>query len=153
MDLSAIIGGDKSPDKEQKPSIEYTAEVVSPLVSGEVKLTFGESAFTVAALFDVVEIPFAEVNEIAYADYAVMVKTDSGDYTFSRMGEWAEVLRPSMYMKTQRLRFRQTCRRVASRSVSWAAWIKAITSSLCDSTRVKATRSPNSVTIPNQSKR
>jgi hypothetical protein len=44
----------------------------------------------VAALFDVVEIPFSEVNAIAFADYAVTVKADSGDYTFFRMGEWAQ---------------------------------------------------------------
>ena len=90
MDLSTIVGGGKSPDQEQKPAIEYTAQAASSLVNGEVKLTIGDNAFTAAALFDTTEIPFAEVNAIRLVDYVVTVQTDSGDYTFSRMGEWAQ---------------------------------------------------------------
>jgi hypothetical protein len=82
--------GDNAPKQEQKPTIEYTAQAASPLVSGKVKLTIGETGFTVSALFDVVEIPFAEVNGIDFVDYAVTVETEGGDYTFTRMGEWAQ---------------------------------------------------------------
>ncbi len=89
MDLSSLTGGGKLPRQEQKPEIEYDAQAVSPIVNGEVKLTVGEHAFTAAALFDMMEVPFAEVNEIAFADYAITVKTDDGNYTFSRMGQWA----------------------------------------------------------------
>jgi hypothetical protein len=68
----------------------YTAQATSSLVNGEVKLTIGDNALTVAALFDVIEISFAEINVLALADYVVAIRADSGDYTFSRMGQWAE---------------------------------------------------------------
>jgi predicted DNA-binding protein (UPF0251 family) len=90
VDLSAMMGGGNPPDKAEQPKFEYTAQAASRLVSGEVKLSIGENSFTVSALFDVVEIPFAEVNAITLVDYVVTVRTDSGDYTFSRMGEWAQ---------------------------------------------------------------
>jgi len=89
MDLKAILGG-KTPDAQQKQTFEYAAAAVSPAVNGDVKLTIAENGFTVSSLFDVIEIPFADVNSIAFADYAVIVKTDDGDYRFSRMGEWGE---------------------------------------------------------------
>ena len=71
-------------------SIEYTAQAVSPLVSGEVKMTISEKALTAAALFDIAEIPFAEMNALIHADYTVTVKADDGDYVFSRMGNWRQ---------------------------------------------------------------
>jgi hypothetical protein len=89
MDLSAIMGGGM-PQQEQKPAVQYTAQTVSPIVNGEATLTIGTDSFTVAALFDTVEIPFAEAYAIRLADYVVTVRTDGGDYTFSRMGEWAQ---------------------------------------------------------------
>jgi hypothetical protein len=65
-------------------------EQAKSATTSEVKLTISENAFTAAALFDAVEIPFAEVNAIAFADYVVTVKADGGDCAFSRMGEWAQ---------------------------------------------------------------
>ena len=89
MDLTTLTG-DKPSKTEQEPAIEYTAQATSPLVSGEVKLRIGEAALTVTALFDTVEITYAEINALVFADYVVTVKADSGDYAFSRMGEWAQ---------------------------------------------------------------
>ena len=77
-------------EKEQKPKTEYTAQAVSSFVNGEVKLKVGENAFTASGLFDLAEIPYARVNALGYADYTVNVKTDDGDYAFSRMGSWAQ---------------------------------------------------------------
>jgi hypothetical protein len=89
MGLSTITGDDK-PGKEQAPPIEYTAHATSPLVNGEVKLTINEAALTVAALYDVTEIPFAEMNMLTFVNYVVAICADSGEYAFTRMGEWGE---------------------------------------------------------------
>ena len=74
----------------QNTNIEYTAEVVSPLVSGEAKLSVSEKALTVTALFDVAEVAFTEMNALAFEDYVITVKADSGDYKLSKMGNWAQ---------------------------------------------------------------
>jgi hypothetical protein len=90
MDSSSPLGGG-APGQGQEPAgpeIEYTARADSPFVGGEVKMAVGERALRVSALFDSAEIPFAEMNALALADYAVTVKSDSGDYVFSRMGSW-----------------------------------------------------------------
>ena len=91
MDISSLTGENGgTPEQEKDNVVEYTAQAASSLVSGEVKMTIGDNALTVAALFDTVEITFAEMNELKMADYTVIVRADSGDYTFSRMGSWCE---------------------------------------------------------------
>jgi hypothetical protein len=89
MDLSSILGG-APPEQAQKPAVEYTAQAASPAVRGEVTLTIGENALTVTALFDTVEIPFVSVDAILLENYVVTVRAESGDYHFSRMGQWAQ---------------------------------------------------------------
>ncbi|MCL2124991.1 MAG: hypothetical protein FWH33_03250, partial [Oscillospiraceae bacterium] len=89
MDISSLLGGGK-PEKENQPAFEYTAQAASAIVNGEAKLTIGENAFTAAALFDTAEVTYATVNAIEYVNYTVAVKTDDGDYAFSRMGQWAQ---------------------------------------------------------------
>jgi len=79
-----------APGQEQKSLKEYTAQVTSPLVKGEVKLNIGENAFILKGTFDVAEIPYAIVNSLVYVNYNVIVKTDEGDFTLSRMGNWAQ---------------------------------------------------------------
>jgi len=81
---------DGSAPKEQKPVIECAAQAASPLVNGEVRLAVRENALAVTALFDVAEIAFAEINALELADYVVTVRADSGDYIFSRMGNWCQ---------------------------------------------------------------
>jgi len=90
FDLSALAGGTKTAAPERKPSIEYKAHAKSSVASSDVTLTIDENSFLITSLFGAAEIPFAEVNEIALRDYSVYVCTDTGNYTFSRMGEWAE---------------------------------------------------------------
>jgi len=85
VDISSL-GGGSSPKQEQKPVGEYTAQVSSSLVNGAVKLKIKDNALTVTALFDVVEITFAEINALELTDYIVAIKADSGVYTFSHMG-------------------------------------------------------------------
>jgi len=76
--------------KQEKPKTEYTAQAVSPFVNGEVKLKIDENSFTVSGLFDIAEVPYARLNALGFADYTVTVKTDDGNYVFSRMGSWAQ---------------------------------------------------------------
>ena len=96
MNLSHEFGG-KTSDQEQKPAIEYTAQAASPVVNGEVKLTFDDAAVTAASLFDVIEIPYYEINALSFQDYVVTIRSDSGDYSFSRMGEWAQRFYDALY--------------------------------------------------------
>jgi hypothetical protein len=77
--------------------MEYVAQAVSPLVNGEVKLSIGENSFTITALFDVVEIPFVDVNSIELMDYTVTVNTGYGNFVFSRMGQWVQPFYSSLY--------------------------------------------------------
>ncbi|GHT79769.1 hypothetical protein FACS1894104_5020 [Actinomycetota bacterium] len=78
------------PEQEQKPTVEYTALVTSPLVNGEAKLVIGEKGLTVSSLFDAIELPFAQINALILADYLVTVKADGGDYVFSKLGNWCQ---------------------------------------------------------------
>ena len=70
--------------------IEYKAELTSPLISGEVMLGIGKDSFIVKALFDVAEIRYSEVNSLKLEDYVIYVETDSGMFTFSKMGNWCQ---------------------------------------------------------------
>nr|AGS53762.1 hypothetical protein [uncultured bacterium contig00146] len=99
MDLSSLMGGnmpsipsagDGAPKKDAPPPFEYKAQAASPTVSGEASLTIGKDSLMVASPMSVAEITFAGINAVEFANYAVTVKSDDGDYVFSRMGEWAE---------------------------------------------------------------
>ncbi|MDR1765863.1 MAG: hypothetical protein LBR77_07225 [Lachnospiraceae bacterium] len=74
----------------KSPPVEYEAQVASPLGSGKGAMVIGGAGLRVSLLFDTVEIPFAQMNALVMADYAVTVRSDSGDFTFSRMGSWCE---------------------------------------------------------------
>ncbi|MCL1811225.1 MAG: hypothetical protein FWG41_03275 [Methanomassiliicoccaceae archaeon] len=76
---------------------EYTAQAASPLVNGEVKLTIAEHAFLVTGLLDVAEVPFSRVNALEFENYVVTSKTDEGDFSFSRMGSWAQPFYDAMW--------------------------------------------------------
>ena len=87
MVLPPITGGSVP---KQRPAVEYAAQAASSIVSGEAKLTIGEKALTIATLFVTLDVAFAQMNELKLADYVITVKADSGDYAFSRMGNWAQ---------------------------------------------------------------
>jgi len=72
------------------PTIEYTAQTASPLVKGETKLTITDKALMVTALFDTVSLPYSEINSLTLSDYVVTVKAESGDYVFSKLGNWCQ---------------------------------------------------------------
>ena len=70
--------------------MEYKAVLTSPIISGDVSLIVGEDGLVVNSVFDTVEINYAEILSIAVIDYAVQIITYSGDFSFSRMGNWCE---------------------------------------------------------------
>jgi len=76
--------------KQQNPAIEYAAQVESPIVNGEAKLIISDNALTISTLFVTADIAFAELVELTLVGYNVCLKADSGDYTFSRMGNWRQ---------------------------------------------------------------
>jgi hypothetical protein len=82
--------GDDISGQKRKPEIKYTAQVTSSLINGEAKLSISNKSLTIAALFDAVELLFAEINALVFADYAITIKADSGEYTLARMGSWAQ---------------------------------------------------------------
>ena len=99
-DSAELVVQKLSEEPEQKTtedSFEYAAQAVTPLVSGEVKLVIGEKALVIASLFDVIELPFAEVNSISLNDYVVYIEADSGQYVFSRMGNWCQPFYSTLY--------------------------------------------------------
>jgi len=75
---------------EQKTAVEYTAQATSPVVNGEVKIKVGENNFTATGLFDTADVPYVAVNSLEFSNYVVLAKTDEGDFSFSRMGSWAQ---------------------------------------------------------------
>ena len=81
---------DPAPKRPEQPQVEYTAQATSPLVNGEVKIVVGENSFTITALFDAIEIAYAEVNALELVGYDVIVKTDDGNYVLARMGSWGQ---------------------------------------------------------------
>ena len=89
MDLSSLSGGGKQPE-QAPPPMEYTAQLTSPLLSGEVKLAVGEDALAATGLFDAVALLYADMTALYLADYAVTIQTESGNLVISRMGSWCE---------------------------------------------------------------
>jgi len=89
IDLSALMGG-KSESFSLTPVLDYDARAKSALVNGEVKLTVHEDFLTIAAIFDVVEIRFVEIEKIELSDYTVKIVTESGEIILSGMGSWCE---------------------------------------------------------------
>ena len=79
------------PNDDQLPGIEYTAQAFSPLINGDVRLSIDGGGLTVAALFDVVTITYAEINAIETSNLSVTVRADSGEYIFSHLGSWSEL--------------------------------------------------------------
>ena len=79
-----------APEQEKKSKVEYTAQAVSPIVNGEVKLKVSENSFTAAGVLDTAEVPYSNVNAMEFKDYVVIIRADDGDFVFSRMGSWAQ---------------------------------------------------------------
>ena len=77
-------------ENEINKDLEYSARAASSIINGEVKLKVGNTALGINALFETIELPFAEINAINLNDYIVTIKTDDGDYAFSRLGSWCE---------------------------------------------------------------
>ena len=98
MDVSSLKGGNTTAN-DTKPAVEYTAQVASPAISGEVKMTIGDNGLTVVSLFAALEITYAEINALELTDYVVTVKADSGDYSLSRLGNWCQPFYDTLYNK------------------------------------------------------
>ena len=89
MDLSALTGGNPS-GEEKAPGFAYTAQVTSPLDSGEAKVTIGDDGLNITTLFGASELPYADILSLAMPGYDVAAETAQGRYVFSRMGQWCQ---------------------------------------------------------------
>ncbi|MCL2491437.1 MAG: hypothetical protein FWE87_01635 [Coriobacteriia bacterium] len=70
--------------------LDYKAQVASFALTGEVTLKLTDESLLIASLLDTVDIPYAEINELAFIDYEVIVLTDTDRFTFSKMGNWGQ---------------------------------------------------------------
>ena len=77
--------------------VQYAARVASALVNGDVKLVIGADALTVTGLFDVVDVPYADVNSLSMRDFAVYLETDAGPYCFAGLGTWCQPFFDALY--------------------------------------------------------
>ncbi|MCL1898398.1 MAG: zinc ribbon domain-containing protein [Micrococcales bacterium] len=82
--------GGTTPGNDAPPAFEYTAQAVSPIVNGQVKLVVGQAGLTVSALFDTAHLVYADIQAISIFNHVVTVKADSGDFVFSQMGSWGQ---------------------------------------------------------------
>ncbi len=83
-------------DKDNRV-IEYDAQVDSPLIAGEVKVTVLENGLFLKPLLDAVEIPYVGIRSLELQDYALAVATDYGMFRFSKMGNWLEPFYDALY--------------------------------------------------------
>lgn len=77
--------------------IEYAAQVDSTVITGEIKATIRENGLVLKALFDVVEIPYADIRSLELQDYTLSVATDCGMFRFSKMGSRCEPFYDELY--------------------------------------------------------
>ena len=93
MDPSSLTGDNTNAShQKQNPESDfaYTAQVISSLLNGEAKMKIDEASLTVTMLFDAVEIPYVNMLAFVFTDYSITVETREENYTFSRMGQWAQ---------------------------------------------------------------
>lgn len=82
---------------DTQATIEYPAKASSPNVNGDVKLTIGDRSLLVTSVFDVIEVPYSTIDSIATGDYTVTIASDSGVYSFSRMGSLLDPFHAAVY--------------------------------------------------------
>ena len=90
MDITKMTGGETPPNTDRTPAVEYTAQVASPVVNGEAKLTIGENGLLINTTFDAAELPFTDMTSVSFSDYTVTIGTLDGNFVFSRMGAWTQ---------------------------------------------------------------
>ncbi|MDR1816218.1 MAG: hypothetical protein LBR00_06090 [Clostridiales Family XIII bacterium] len=72
---------------------ETKATVASPVIGGEADIAVTEDELTLTTLFDTAAVAWADVAALAFADYAVTVRTLGGDaYTLTKLGADGEPL-------------------------------------------------------------
>ena len=74
----------------ESSNVEYMALTASPLINGETRLVITDKALALTTTLDALEISFSEMNALDLTDYIVTVRADSGDYIFSKLGNWCE---------------------------------------------------------------
>ena len=74
------------------PIAEFEGYAECSLFSEEVKITLAQDEMIVAALFDQLVLPYAEISSFAFENYRTVINTADGIVTFSRMGQEAEWL-------------------------------------------------------------
>ena len=79
------------------PIAEFEGYAECALFSEEVKITLAQDEMIVAALFDQLVLPYAEISSFAFENYRTVINTADGIVTFSRMGQEAEWLYDKLF--------------------------------------------------------
>ena len=66
--------------------MEYTGQVNSPVVCGEVKLCVGEDALTLLTPLEVFSIPYVDIAAFGMEEYALRIRTYAEAFTITKLG-------------------------------------------------------------------
>jgi len=90
-DMAAGAAGSGAEEAKNAP-FKCKGFVASPLMNGEADISVAEDGFALASLFDSTHVPWADVMNLKFEDYAVYVQTRTGAYAFSKLGASGEPL-------------------------------------------------------------
>lgn len=78
-------------------SIEYTCEIASEPIQGEVTLKPEIDGLAISALFDSFYMPFSDIKSFSWQDYSVRILTEDKIFTISRLGNLGEAFFMELY--------------------------------------------------------
>jgi len=90
MDLISAIGADNDTQKADASVVEYTGQVISSTLSGDVSLRILSESLLIATALDTTEIAFVDITSIESVDYQVVVATQGKTFRFARLGHWCQ---------------------------------------------------------------
>jgi hypothetical protein len=66
--------------------------VTSPLINGEAEITVSKDNVAMSSLFDATRLSWADVTQLQFVDYTVYIRTKTGAYIISKLGQMGELL-------------------------------------------------------------
>ncbi len=77
--------------------MEYTGQLFSAALEGEVKLLIEERGLTLSSLFDACHIPYAELTAIETPEYQLLIRTKTDAFLISRLGSNRDAFYEELY--------------------------------------------------------
>lgn len=76
--------------------VEYTGQVISTTIKGEVRLVFEEDGLTMTSPLDAIHIPYARITAFISKDYAVRIAAEE-EFIVARLGNLYEAFYDELY--------------------------------------------------------